>query len=213
MTLYLIAERILRLYAGGTPTVDSGIKIGDVKHMVVDVINRLLKIETITMPDNQGHPTNLMLATYENISVDLDSNGETSSITLPAYPISLPLNAGVWQVAPHRSSLSVHAEFIPLQFGQFALIKDFSPLVVDGRILGNRTYEVMGNKLRFPVNIRPYTENITVRLVVSDIATLGDFDLLPLPTDYVNEVIIETLKLLGVVPPVEDVTNDGNKQK
>jgi len=54
---------------------------------------------------------------------------------------------------------------------------------------------------------------IVIKLVILDISTLGDFDLLPMPADYSDQVIKNVLSILGVVPPVEDVTNDGNTQK
>ena len=216
MTLYLLSERILRLYEGGAPSTDTGIKIEDIKRMVIDQINLLLKTETITLEGYDGNPTNFMLARYENIAVSsgITAGGITqSTATLPAVPVSLPMQAGVWRVEPNVSSIAREVQFIPLQYGQWSLIKDFSPLVVQGQILGNYTYEVVGTTLLFPSDISSTVTHINITLVVGDIANYGDFDLLPMPADYGDQVVRNVLTILGVVPPVEDSADDGNKQK
>ena len=213
MTLYLIAERIFRIYQGGIPSIDTGIKIADIRHMVVDQINALLKVETLSLNKQLGDnaPTGLMLATYSDIDVTISADGVQSQALLPAMPISLPKNMGVWYVA--ADDANIHDQFVPLDSGQFSLIKDFDPLVSNGKILGNYIYYIDGKNIMFPTNIFSAVHKIMVRLVISDISLLGDFDLLPMPQDYADQVIKNVLSILGVVSKVEDVTNDSNKQK
>lgn len=215
MTLYLLTERIFRAYSGGNPSDDSGLKFEDIRHMVVDQINLLLKTETITLNAKLGDeaPTGLMLATYAKVSTEV-YNTVQSRAALPAIPISLPLNMGVWYVVPDADDLTVHEQFIPLQVGQWFLIKDFSPLVGStGTILGNRTYTVDGKYLVFPTDITSAIPDLIIKLVISDISLMSDHDLLPLPADYADTVVKETLRMLGVIPQVEDVVNDSNSQK
>jgi len=213
MTLYLISERIYRIYSGGTPSIDSGIKIADIQHMVVDQINALLKVETLSLNKQLGDnaPSGLMLATYSDIDVTISADGVQSQALLPAMPISLPKNLGIWYVAPDDSRM--HEQFIPLDSGQFSLIKDFDPLVSNGKILGNYIYYIDGKNIMFPTNIFSSVPKVMVRLVISDISTMGDFDLLPIPNDYADQVIKNVLSILGVSPKVEDVTNDSNTQR
>ena len=214
MTTYLLSERIFRIYSGNDPSDDSGIELEDIKHMVIDQINLLLKTETISLNRQLGDeaPTGLMLATYHDVAVTAHAT-VLSRALLPAVPISLPLNMGVWYVAADDDTTAIHDQFIPLQAGQYSLIKDFSPLVVSGSILGNKTYEVSGAYLVFPTDISSTVPKVVIKLVISDIANLGDYDLLPIPADYVPQVINAVLQLLGVVPEVTDVANDANPQK
>lgn len=161
------------------------------------------------MGDNA--PSGLMLATYSDIDVTISADGVQSQALLPAIPISLPKNMGVWYVA--ADDANIHDQFVPLDSGQWSLIKDFDPLVSNGKILGNYTYYIDGKNVMFPTNIFSAVPKIMVRLVISDISLLGDFDLLPMPADYADQVIKNVLSILGVVPKVEDVTNDSNSQR
>jgi len=214
MTIGILAERIHRIYSGGIPSLDGGIKMADIKHLVIDNINSLLKVEMISLNKQEGdnYPTNLMIATYEDIDV-VAFNTVQSRAELPAIPVSLPLGMGVWSVAPDTQTTTAHDVFVPLQTSQWSLIKDFSPLVGSGKVLGNYVYTLDGKYITFPTDIHVAMPKIVIKLVILDISTLGDFDLLPMPADYSDQVIKNVLSILGVVPPVEDVINDGNTQK
>ena len=212
MTLYLLAERIYRIYSGGDPSDDAGIKLEDVKHLVVDQINRMLKIEALSVNFKLGDntPTNLVLATYNKVPVT-QYNTVLSRAELPAIPVSLPNGLGVWFIAPDASDQTIHDQFVPMRPGDWSLMKD-APFSGDGTILGNNTYEVNGKYIIFHKDISNDVPDVVIKLVVTDIKELGDFDLLPIPADYADDVVKEVLRILGVVPKVTDQTNDNNPQ-
>lgn len=214
MTLYLLAERILRLFYGGDPSDDAALGIEDIKRLIVGQMNIKLKTETISLNRQLGDnaPTNLMLATYDDVSTEV-YGGVQSRALLPAIPISLPMNMGVWWVSPDADDETRHNQFIPLQQGQWTLIKDNGAFVGNGFILGNRTYEVDGKYLVFPVNITTDVPKLTIKLVVTDFSLYGDYDLLPIPADYADQIVMDILNILRPTPPVKDVTNDANSQK
>lgn len=212
MTLYLISERILRILSGGDVSDQSGWDIEDIKHMVVDEINLLLKTETISLNRQLGDsaPTNLVVGTYEDVTVTTWNTVQSRAV-LPAIPVSLPINMGVWWVSEYTQDATRHDQFVPMQLGQWSLIKDFESLVEGGLVLGNQSYEVEGKYLVFPSDLSAIT--LTIKLILSDISTLGDYDLLPMPADYATEVINKVLQRFGVAPIKTDDTNDGNPQK
>lgn len=214
MTLYLLTERIYRQYSGGDPSDDSGLGFNDVKHMVIDEINRLLKMETLMNTKQFGDetPTNLTIATYNGIAVESYATVQSRAL-LPAIPISLPMNAGVWWVSPDTQDATRHDQFIPMQVGQWSLIKDFQPMVEGGLLLGNITYELDGKYIIFPTDISSSIENVTIKLVLLNIEDYGDWDLLPLPADYVADINTAVMERLRPTPQKEDDTNDANTQK
>jgi len=213
MTKGLLAERIFRLYKGGDPSDDSGLGIEDVKRMVVAQANLLLKTETLTLNKQFGEeaPTNLMLATYEDVSTEAWGTVQSRAL-LPAMPVSLPLNAGVWWVSPDADDATRHDQFIPMQQGQWNLIRN-EEFIEGNLLLGNRTYEVDGKYLVFPTDITSTIPKLLIRLAVTDFDELGDYDLLPIPADYEEQIVQECLRLLGALPPAEvDDTNDANSK-
>lgn len=210
MTLYLLAERILRLYYGGDPSDDAGITIEDVKRLIVGQMNVMLKTETISLNKQLGDnaPTNLMLATYEDVPVMSYKGG--SRVLLPAIPVSLPQNMGVWWVSLDVEDDSKYNQFVPMEQGQWSLIKDNDGFIIDGTILGNIVYEVDGKYLTFPKTF--VKESFVIKLIVTDFSTLGDYDLLPLPADYAEQIVMQVLNILRPTLP-EDSVNDANGQK
>ena len=210
MTIYLLAERIYRIFSGGNPGDDSGIQLEDVKHLVVDQINKMLKTEAMSANVKLGDNTfpALVIASYDGRACEVVDNA-TARVELPAVPVSLPKGMGVWMVA---DSLNPNVHFIPIKPGDFSLLSE-TGLVQNNQIFGQNIYDVSGGyiNIHHPDNMN--IDNVDIKLVVVDVSTLGDYDMLPIPLDYINDVVKETLNILRAVPPKEDDANDNNTQR
>jgi hypothetical protein len=209
-TIGKITEQIFRLYSGGNPSDDAEITKSEIKILVGQSINKLLKAEHlgINRKDGDYFPPHAMISTY---SVGTISAYETTKarVKLPVYPISLPKNMGVWSVAP---SGDADQQYIPIQSGQNTLLSSQDVL----QYLDNQVgYYVDGLYLIFTKNITASPFNVSelkVRLLTVDATVLGDFDYVALPADMEDVVIKDVLQLLGAIPKVVDKVSDSNNQ-
>lgn len=195
-TKYKIAEQVLQLLKGGNPKAATTVEIEDLQEVIGQTINRLFKQEqlTVNMPSGETIPEGVMLATYDGlVPVKYKS---VSKITLPAVPISLPRNMGVFHVS--RTD-DISDGFIPLQTGQLSLIKGES-LISD--LLGYVGYEVVGNDVIFNKDLTA-EEGVTilVRLALMDINSYDDYMPLPFPADMEGQIVQETFKLFSMQMP------------
>ena len=123
------------------------------------------------------------------------------------FPMNLPRQMGVWSVA---STQNPHDKYIPIQTGQWSLVSANSMLSV---LEGHVGYEVIGNKIRFTENL--ITDQITqvaLQLLVQDVTSMTDTDVLPVPPELEDTIIQETLKVLATSAKPQDVTPDSNDQ-
>ena len=209
-TIGKITEQIYRVYSGGNPSDDSEITKKEIKSLVSQSINKLLKSEYlgVNRKDGDYFPPHSMISTYNVGSI---SGYETtkSKAKLPVIPISLPRDMGVWSVAP---SGDADQQYIPLQSGQYTLLSSQDVLQYLDDQVG---YYVDGQYLIFTKNITqsPYSVSaLKVRLLTIDATTLDDYDIVQIPADMEDSVIKDVLQFLGVVPKVVDKVSDSNNQ-
>jgi hypothetical protein len=186
-----LAEEILLLLSGGRIGVATKFHINEIKISVCQVANQLLKLEyfsTLT-PLQEFIPNGAAIATYENNLVTQWSN--TSKTVLPAMPLRLPRNLGVYQIFSHADYFT---EFIPLQLGEASIIRS-QGLV--SQLSGYTGYEVSGLDVIFTQDLTiPNTPvYITVRLVILDFTQYGDWDPLPLAPEHEWEIKQQVYKL------------------
>ena len=93
-----IAEQILYRLNGGIHSTVSPVQIEDVYEAINQKINALIKAEvfSVTLATGDTIPEGLMTATYENIAVV--PYGRRSKAILPAMPVRLPRNMGVFEI-------------------------------------------------------------------------------------------------------------------
>tara|TARA_R110002050_G_C8788119_1_gene501828 strand:- start:233 stop:871 length:639 start_codon:yes stop_codon:yes gene_type:complete len=209
-TIGKITEQIYRVYSGGNPSDDSEITKSEIKSLVSQSINKLLKSEYlgVNRKDGDYFPPHSMISTYNVGSI---STYETvkARAKLPVVPISLPRDMGVWSVS---TSGDADQQYIPLQSGQYTLLSSQDVL----QHLDNQVgYYVDGQYLIFTKDITqsPYScSTLKVRLLTIDATTLDDYDIVQIPADMEDGVIKDVLQFLGVVPKVVDKVSDSNNQ-
>lgn len=195
-----IREEIKKLLNGGESPAAGTKTDGEIDVAVGQVCNQLLKTDYFQTNLKLGEviPNGGVIATYENIAVEPYTNGK-SQATLPAKPMKMPRNMGVWSIFLPKLP---DEEFIPLQMGQGALIKS-QPMI--SSLLGQVGYEVYGDKVIFTKDITNGQEEVvvTIRLVIMDISLLDDWDLLPIPPEFEWTIKGEVYRLF-VGEPIPD---------
>lgn len=117
-------------------------------------------------------------------------NPSQSKITLPAQPINLPRGMGVWKLFSQNNPWQ---SFIPIQSGNYFMYSpnlqsSFDTLTV---------YEYFDNKtLLLNKSVSNLPDSMQLQLLVVDPETIGPFDLLPIPADMEDTVIVEVLRIL-----------------
>lgn len=205
-----LTDQILRLYSGGSANDEKEISRDDINLLVGQVINRLLKVEhlSVNMQSGELFPPHTLITTY---FVDLTSNTVQNPYVhayLPVFPISLPRNIGVWSV----SSPGCQDEYIPLQTGQQSLISSQDQLKFLETQVG---YWVEGNVINFLTDITesPYNESkVRIQLLIVDPTIQGEYDYLQIPVEMEEAVVKEVLTLIGALPKVVDKVSDSNNQ-
>lgn len=207
-TLGKISEQIKRLMAAN-PSSSFPITGTEIKLCVTQVLNNILKTERlkIRLPDDDFYPDAVMISEYDNIPV-VKCGTNRSSSELPVYPLSLPKNIGVWEIADMNKP---DVPFIPLNTGVWSIIRSLNPI---NTLAGQVGFEVSGRNIIYTTNILmnvpvPITK-VRMKLLIVDINNLNEYQTLPIPPDMEQEVILQTFNILSLQPNRLTVDNRAN---
>ena len=210
-TLYSISEAVRSFLQGGDPPQAPKFEMEEVKRIVIQVVNGMIKAQhlTETMAGGESIPDGMVLAEYDNVAVEKYKN--VARVTLPVMPVSLPMNMGIWHVSKVDDIIN---GFIPFQPGELQMIGE-EPMI--STILGQIGYEPRGKYLIFNKDITTnQTEyritEVYMQLVVKDLSLYGDFDLLPIPSSMEADVIMATFQALTGQLPSNKKVDVINKQ-
>ena len=200
-----LGERIIVYLNGGRIPVGSKVDYREIQQQVTSVANKHLKISYMSenIPLGESVPNGLAIAEYNNIPVTKYNN--VSCSILPAMPIKLPLNLGVWAIFPTGDP---SAAFIPLQQGDEAYLKS-QPVI--NKLLGFIGFTQYGTRVVYSIDISLGTPTVTMRLVVLDMTQYGDNDILPITSDQEWDIFSEIVKMYGVEPPSNRIVDPGSK--
>jgi hypothetical protein len=211
MTIYSLSESIRALIEGSSIPSKPKFTLKEVKIAAVQVINGMLKAQHLTeeMSGGEAIPDGSILAEYDNISVE--SYKGVARCTLPAMPIKLLLNMGVFHVSKTSNIID---GFIPFESGQLQMIGE-EPLLSD--ILGQVGYEQRGQYLIFNRDINTNEEEhriteVYMLLAVKDLSLYGDFEMLPISSSMEMDVIQATFQILTGQMPSNKKVDVINKQ-
>ena len=111
-TLY---ENTIALIEGGDPSIGKKFERRMIEAFLQQAINRKLKTEylSVTLPGDETIPDGLVLACYDNVPVGTYKTN-FSRAQLPAMPISLRRNMGVFFVGPAQQGGGVPIIPIPI---------------------------------------------------------------------------------------------------
>jgi len=210
ITKHLIAEQVKRLLKGGDPSVASRVHGAEIKMAIGQVINQLLKVEyfSITLPNGETIPEGAVLATYDNVPVVTYKN--VSKSVLPAMPVKLIRNMGVYHIG---ETDDVHCGYIPIQPGQFMFIKEQQLI---STILDQVGYEVSGTDIIYTEDLTaasPAITEVMMKLVIMDIGEYTDYQMLPISADMQWTVIQEVFKMFSAEGIPDRTVDSGAENK
>lgn len=204
-----IAEQIMNLLSGGRIGSASKFHINEIKIAVSQVANSLLKMEyfKVNVPMQEMIPNGAAIATYDNIVVTQYKNASKS--VLPAYPLKLPRNMGVYEIF---DPADMNSQFIPVEPGMISLIQN-QPLLSD--LFGYTAFTTYGTDVIYSkdLTVPDTTVYVTIRLVVLDITQYTDWDVLPLLPEQEWQIIQEVYKIYSTEPMPAKLVDPGLKQE
>ena len=110
---YLLAEQVSNLLKGGDRSASTSVELPVIIKLIEQLINQNLKVDYFNTHLAAGEtiPDGLVLANYEKVAVEVYKKNY-SRAKLPAIPISLPRNMGVFAVQPWVSNESLASNTI-----------------------------------------------------------------------------------------------------
>jgi hypothetical protein len=149
-------------------------------------------------------------STFTNINnccIATDEGDIDAELTLPAIPVQLARNLGVWRI--WSDTLGFYEEFIPVRSGELSLTRKVSHTGLKTYFGGKVTYEwkdYQTIRINSPISVVGSTVNL--QLLIVDPNTLALTDMLPLHPDMQDQVVKMVLQNLGVVPELDNVNDD-----
>lgn len=124
-----------------------------------------------------------MIATYNTIEVK-SANGQYY-ITLPATPLALPMDMGVWNITPAPTGIS----YIPIKSEFWNLLGSED----EGLLEEGIGFHVKGRKVFFT---KQPAASVNIELLIVDPALLEEHDPYPVPPDMELSVVERVVALL-----------------
>lgn len=212
-TKNILAEQIQRLYARfiDKDNVSDVIDLREVKLLLVQSINKVLKLQVSeSFKAGQVDVPKCSLLEY-TCAVTSDSGNNRSYITLPAIPLTLPLDMGIWSIAASSAAM---IPYIPLPAQDVIVFQGTNVSALEQQI----GYYVQGKRVYFTKDItlsaNGSISSVIVNLLVSDFSKIGDTDLLPISPEVESAVIEDVLNTIsaGRVGQVELQTKQSQQQ-
>jgi hypothetical protein len=179
-----ITEQVQRLYARyvDRENISPVAYKEEISLIVEQSINAVL--QAVTVPSRKINRCEIPQSSLVKYNVTVTSD----IATMPAFPISLEHDMGLWEIVNPASPLTAFIP-IPMQLAK----------VMQGTIVSNLENQVgfyrYGDKVHFLST--PGAATVDMYLLVSDLSQLGANDPLPLSAGYESEVIMKCLQTLG----------------
>ena len=201
-----ISEQAQRLYARyvDRENINPTVYKEEMMLLVEQAINEVL--EAKIMQERKVNQVNIpqsSLVKYSGIAVS------SNQFTLPAFPIPLEKNMGLWDVIDPADPTT---DFIPLDLQTYKVFRGTVTETLQNKI----GYYQYGDTVTFLSD--PGISTVDVYLLVSDLSTLGENDNLPLPASYERTTLIKVMESLGIgafaqqelqsINHLEDLTNN-----
>ncbi len=212
-TKNILAEQIQRLYARfiDKDNVSDVIDIREIKLLLVQSINKILKLQVAeSFKAGQVDVPKCNLLEY-TCAVTSESGNNRSYITLPAIPLTLPMDMGIWSIAASNAALT---PYIPIPAQDIIVFQGTNVSALEQQI----GYYVQGKKVYFTKDITLSANgsitSVIVNLLVSDFNQIGDNDLLPISPEVESLVIEDVLNAIsgGKVAQIELQTKQSQQQ-
>jgi hypothetical protein len=184
-TLRQLSEQVLRRYKG-TINSETKTKLGEIDLMINQITHALLQgqIMDSDVSDELEIPS-CLIATYSANQVKYDEGRSYYYCDMPAYPIMLRKDMGVWEVYDADDEQTL---FIPITGNSRQYLNKMTTEYLEGNV----GFRVERNKIIFNDNFSGNTDDyIEIKLLINDLDTLSESDPYPIPPSM-EDVVIET---------------------
>lgn len=195
-TKNILSEQIQRLYARfiDKDNVSDVIDSREVMLLVAQSINKVLKLQVSeSFKAGQVDVPKCNLLEY-TCAVTSESGNNRSYITLPAIPLTLPLDMGIWTISASTAALT---PYIPIPAQDIIVFQGTNVAALEQQI----GYYIQGKKVFFTKDITLSANgsitSVKVNLLVSDFSQIGDNDLLPISPEVESLVIEDVLNAIS----------------
>lgn len=197
-----IAEQVLLRLYGRSVTSSDATQTPDVILAVGQVANALLRAQHFdTLKAGENAPENLSIVEYPKQPLTT-YGGKKAICKLPAIPVSLPRQQGIWQVSKDEFFNCIG---IPVQSGQGVLL-NVQDVISD--LFDQWYYEPNGTSIIVTPDLTiDNTDGLYFRLIITDVNSLGDYDPLPVPASIEADIISQVYALFAPPQPVDKVVD------
>lgn len=196
-TKYILAEQIQRLYARFLDKNNPSdvIDIREVKLLVNQSINKVLKLQVAeSFKAGMIDVPKCNLMEYSNAGVFQDSANSRAYVTLPAVPLTLPMDMGIWSVTPNSGAMT---PYLPIPSQDVLVFQGTNLSYLEGKI----GYYLQGKRIYFTKDItltaNGSVSGVKINLLVSDFSQLTDNEMLPISPEVESTIIDDVLQTIS----------------
>ncbi len=195
-TKNILSEQIQRIYSRfiDKNNVSDVIDLREVKLLVNQSINKILKLQVA-----ESFKAGLVDVPKCNLieytcAVTSQPTNNRAFITLPAIPITLPMDMGVWSIAASGAAMT---PYIPIPAQDVLVFQGTNVSALEQQI----GYYIQGKYVYFTKDITLSANgsitSVIVNLLVSDFSVIGDNDMLPISPEVETTIMEDVLNTLG----------------
>lgn len=195
-TKNILAEQIQRLYARflDKDNPSDVIDLREVKLLINQSINKVLKLQVAdSFKAGMVDVPKCNLIEY-TCAVTAETGNNRSYITLPAIPLTLPMDMGIWSIAAATGAMT---PYIPIPAQDVLVFQGANLSYLEGKI----GYYLQGKKVYFTKNItltaNGSVTSVVVNLLVSDFGVITDTELLPISPEVESAIIDDVLQIIS----------------
>lgn len=205
MTVKGFVEALQRSMAGGNVRSSFQVHEADIRAALNRAVAQVLKMDAVNVNFQYGSgiPTHHMMATYDSVPV-VDADCGRSYAVLPATPMAMPMQMGIWRIWNCDCD-----SFVPVEPGMLNIAGKVTHTAMSA-MLGDEiiAYEPAGTKVTFNRSKEQIGDTVSMQLLVMDLNSMDEYSQLPIPQDMEEAVSRMVRQSLQIVP--RDDSNDGN---
>lgn len=195
-TKNILSEQIQRIYARfiDKENLSDVIDTREINLLMNQSINKVLKLQVAdSFKAGLVDVPKCNLLEY-TCAVTADAGNNRSYITLPAIPLTLPMDMGIWSIAAATGAMT---PYIPIPAQDVLVFQGANLSYLEGKI----GYYLQGKKVYFTKNItlaaNGTVTSVVVNLLVMDFSQIGDNDVLPISPEVESAIIEDVLQVIS----------------
>ena len=195
-TKNVLSEQIQRIYARfiDKENLSDVVDTREINLLMNQSINKVLKLQVAdSFKAGLVDVPKCNLLEY-TCAVTADAGNNRSYITLPAIPLTLPMDMGIWSIAAATGAM---APYIPIPAQDVLVFQGANLSYLEGKI----GYYLQGKRVYFTKNItlaaNGTVTSVVVNLLVMDFSQIGDNDVLPISPEVESAIIDDVLQTIS----------------